>query len=71
MLKERTGGGGGQGFSALGGAIAGRRIRTLGMLAGVFSHREKNCCRGAAEGQIYFFGDSSKGKKVKTGAATR
>jgi hypothetical protein len=71
MLGERTGGGGGQGFSALGGAIEGRRIRTFGVLAGVVSHREKKGCRGAAEGQIYFFRESSKGTKLKTGAATR
>lgn len=41
MTDELTGGGGGQGFSAFGGAIEAGRIGTLGMLAGVVSHHQE------------------------------
>ncbi len=69
MLNELTGGGGGQGLSAFGGAIEARRIRTFGMLTGVVCHHEEEDGRGAAEGPIYSFGDSRE-KKSEYGRTT-
>jgi hypothetical protein len=60
-----TGGGGGQGFSAFGGAIEAGRIRALGVLTGVVCHRGKEKRRGGA-GQIYLIG-GSRGEKSEYG----
>lgn len=60
MLEELTGGGGGQGFSAFGGAIKSCGIRAFGMLSSVVSHRKKVDGGEASMRQIYLslIGDS-------------
>jgi hypothetical protein len=68
MLKPSrlTGGGGGQGFSAFGGAIEAGRIRALGVLTGVVCHRGRE--REGEELNKYISSEAAEGKKVNTGA---
>lgn len=63
MLDQLTGGGGGQGLSAFGGAIDAGRVRAFGMLSGVVCHLEKEGKWGGVQGQIYFFEDSKEKKR--------
>jgi hypothetical protein len=62
-LIALTGGGGGQGFSAFGGAIDGGRIWTSRMLTGVVCHREKE---GRMKEQLKGRYTSFGGSKEKT-----
>jgi hypothetical protein len=65
MPTELTGGGGGQGVSALGGAIEAGRIGTFWVLAGVVCHHGKEDRKGGGQGQIYLMVGSTETQSEK------
>jgi hypothetical protein len=64
-----TGGGGGQGFSALGGAIEAGRIRTFGMLCSAVCHRERRKVDAEQLKLKYTSPEAAEKKNENTGSA--